>query len=73
MILTIGKKCKASCDSGYLNKNESSCVADCKLNDFGRKINSAGVKCIDACANNEWFNLIDNRCKECINSGTLMS
>ena len=57
MILTLAAKCQAACpiNIGYLNKNESTCVVDCDANDFGRKINSASTKCVDACNNDEWY------------------
>eukprot|EP00828_Plagiopyla_frontata_P014708 TRINITY_DN1919_c0_g1_i17.p1 TRINITY_DN1919_c0_g1~~TRINITY_DN1919_c0_g1_i17.p1 ORF type:complete len:2671 (+),score=531.96 TRINITY_DN1919_c0_g1_i17:5491-13503(+) len=71
-ILTIAGQCQPACPSGYLNKLETDCVADCKANDFGRKVNLAETKCVDICASNEWFDSSSNKCKACSASGTWM-
>ena len=47
-------------------------MVDCNANDFGRKINSASTKCVDACNIDEWYYSTSNKCKKCIDSGTLM-
>ena len=47
-------------------------MADCKANDFGRKVNLAETKCVDICASNEWFDSSSNKCKACSASGTWM-